>query len=738
MKQLHINLENCYGISKLEKSFDFSEFKTFLIYAPNGVMKTSFAKTFKVISVGKEAPHDQIDDLLIPVYEISVDDSGNQINPEEICVIEPYNEKAFESEDKILTLLADEETRKEYLEIYKEIDTLKKGTISSLKGITGSSNYEAEISESFSHLEKKNIFEVFEAILSDIKSSAETFDFSYNDVFDSGGKVESFLKESLPLLEKYAEKYESLVSNSNFFGRNTESVFGTTEAKSLETSLKGDDYFNAGHMLLLRSHGQIKKQDDFVSILTEEIDKIFNDSELKILFTKIDKKLDGNKELRAFKKVIESNKNKYILGRLVDYNKFRQEVWLSFLKQIEAGVESLVVLYKDKRPDLEAIIKKAEESQPRWESAILEFENRFSNMPFKIAIDNKADAILNEKTPAISFKFKGKDIERKKLIESVLSQGEQRAFYLLNIIFEIKSRQLQGQKTLFIIDDIADSFDYKNKYAIVEYLNDLSKEANFYSIILTHNFDFFRTLQSRILTGKFKWSHSFIAERLESKIKLVDAGSRNVVDPFKDWRNGVNTNEKYLIACVPFVRNLIEFTDGNNHDYLQLTHVLHKKEEDSANDIKATSEMCISDLETVFSNTLSNIDFEFENKNEKKIVDLIDSLIETIINETESDTITLEDKIILSIGIRLKAEQYMLSKISDNTPIKGSQTGVLFGRYKNEFDGDLSNSITIKTLESVVIMTPENIHLNSFMYEPILDMGIEELKKLYERVLLLE
>jgi hypothetical protein len=31
-------------------------------------------------------------------------------------------------------------------------------------------------------------------------------------------------------------------------------------------------------------------------------------------------------------------------------------------------------------------------------------------------------------------------------------------------------------------------------------------------------------------------------------------------------------------------------------------------------------------------------------------------------------------------------------------------------------------------------MTPENIHLNSFMYEPILDMGNVHLKELYKRV----
>jgi len=34
-------------------------------------------------------------------------------------------------------------------------------------------------------------------------------------------------------------------------------------------------------------------------------------------------------------------------------------------------------------------------------------------------------------------------------------------------------------------------------------------------------------------------------------------------------------------------------------------------------------------------------------------------------------------------------------------------------------------------------MTPENIHLNSFMYEPIVDMSAEHLTKLYKAVLAL-
>ena len=59
----------------------------------------------------------------------------------------------------------------------------------------------------------------------------------------------------------------------------------------------------------------------------------------------------------------------------------------------------------------------------------------------------------------------------------------------------------------------------------------------------------------------------------------------------------------------------------------------------------------------------------------------------------------------------------------------GNQTRKLFDGYRQ-----IGVSDTIKLIESVSIMTPENIHLNSFMYEPILDMDIIELKKLYVKI----
>ena len=61
-----------------------------------------------------------------------------------------------------------------------------------------------------------------------------------------------------------------------------------------------------------------------------------------------------------------------------------------------------------------------------------------------------------------------------------------------------------------------------------------------------------------------------------------------------------------------------------------------------------------------------------------------------------------------------------------------NQTRELLNGYK-QFDSSESLSV----LNEVSIMTPENIHLNSFMYEPLLDMDVVELLDLYSRIKML-
>ena len=116
------------------------------------------------------------------------------------------------------------------------------------------------------------------------------------------------------------------------------------------------------------------------------------------------------------------------------------------------------------------------------------------------------------------------------------------------------------------------------------------------------------------------------------------------------------------------------------------------------------------------------------------MIDLIFETANDIVQETTINEVLLENKIVLSIAIRLKAEIYMINKINNKNitdNIERNQTRELM----NNMNFNISNGKEIKAvLEEVLIMTSENIHINSFMYEPIIDMSVEYLIKLYNKI----
>lgn len=54
MKKLDVVLRSCHGIRDLETSLDYRKTRSAAIYAPNGTMKTSFARTFRDLATGTE------------------------------------------------------------------------------------------------------------------------------------------------------------------------------------------------------------------------------------------------------------------------------------------------------------------------------------------------------------------------------------------------------------------------------------------------------------------------------------------------------------------------------------------------------------------------------------------------------------------------------------------------------------------------------------------------------------
>lgn len=719
MKILSIDFENCFGIGKLQHEFDFSSSNSYLIYAPNGTMKTSFAKTLDLIAKNdkKNQPKDRVHTKKSK-FEILSD--GEEINHNIILVVNA-EDNSFDATQKITSFIASKELKEQYDVIYTELDTAKTELLKKLKAISQSSDCEGEYVGTFKEEENYNFFEVLLNHVPELQDDAPKISFKYNSVFDSKGTVKSFLAKHEELLDNYIKNYNEILSNSKLFKLTNSNNFGTYQANEILKSIEDNSYFEAGHKFVLEDGTEINNSAELKKLFEEELEKILADEKLKASFEKVDKAIGANVDLRAFKKVIE--KDNSLLVSLKDYNGFKKRVWTSFLSEIKSEAETLTALYNKQKKNLESIIKEANKELSLWSEIIQKFNTRFY-VPFEIKIGNHHDVILKQETANLEFIYKDRGEEPSKQTKEnllkVLSKGEQRAYFILQFLFEIESRRISDETTLLVFDDVADSFDYKNKYAIIEYIRDLHFSEKFKSLILTHNFDFYRTLASRLNLYK----HTYMATRdYDRCIHLQEGLYMN--DLFKEYLKN-HKEPKVFVSLIAFVRNLIEYTDSSKtEDCLKLTSCLHFKEDSEA--------INLNEVFTVFKNRikkLENIEIAFDG--DEKILNFIFSTADFIENEDDINEILLENKIALAVACRLKAEQYLIKYLpeSDLTKIKVNQTRELSTQYKIKYP----ESKNLEIIDKINLMTPENIHINAFMYEPLIDMSVFHLIDLYKDI----
>jgi hypothetical protein len=719
---LHVRFANCYGIKSLDYKFDFSKKNVFAVYAPNGTMKTSFAKTCKDYMSGSPSK-----DIMFPERQSSsslVDDQGNNIPIDELLVIEPYNEQ-YKS-DKVSTLLVNKELRERYEGILAEIEREKDILFNKLKQLSGISvrgnAVETILASSFG---QKPILETLLDLEDTIIRSENTqfADVIYNKIFDD--KVVAFLntKDFKRQIQSYIEQYDNLINSTKYLKKG----FNHYNVSDIQKSLTNNGFFQAQHTVNLfngQSKDEVVSVESLQEIIQQEMNKVLNDESIAKEFHAIDAKLT-TAQLREFRDYLFENK--HILPELANLEDFKKKIWTAYLVEQKMLFTNLIEVYKSGKQEIETIIDVARAESTDWQDVIAIFNKRFK-VPFQLEMKNQEDVILKSASPNLNFIFNDRELgESLSVTEAdlmkILSQGEKRAFYLLNIIFEIRARHKSGHRSYFIIDDIADSFDYKNKYAIIEYLNDISATANFYQIILTHNFDFFRTIQSRMLGEAIQRDNSMIAERGITEIKMVAAGHKNITNPFSIWKIRLNTCSVTLIATIPFVRNLVEFREGNKSEaFKTLTALLHIKEE--------SAHITIADLKDIYTECLKDVEMQ-DFDQDKPVQELIAEVCEELVAAAVPEGILLENKVTLSMGIRLIAEQIMWYCCTDKSAINKNQTHQLFLRFKNEHGATQAYTDKIRLCELVNLMTPENIHLNSFMYEPILDMSNEHLRQLY-------
>jgi len=720
---LGLDLTNCYGINRLQKEFDFSKAGgvegVYSLYAPNGTLKTSLAKTFKDVAEGKASK-----DAIFPEREttrtITVD--GLEIRPEQLMVINSYDESY--SSKQVSTLLVNEALKRQYDDALKEVDDKRALLIKELAKRSGRQH--KAIAEMICEAFKRPETDFFE-LLGELRATViEDYtalaSYRHADLFNA--KVlelitsDNFDQE----LTDYVETYDKLISQSAVLSK----AFNHQKAGVVSKSLSDTGFFSASHTVNLSINGvkqEITSKDRLDEILQEEQNKVFQDPVLKEKFQRVDKKL-STKETQSFRDFIAEHQA--LLPEYKNIPEFKKKVVYAYLQANHALWDDLLSTYQVNQQIVRGIVEQAKQQETTWKNVVGVFNKRFS-VPFKLRVDNLEEVILNDAVPSISFDFDDgrgatKEVTRETLLQN-LSQGEKRALYILNVLFEIEIRKNVGTPILITIDDIADSFDYKNKYAIIEYLKDIAQIEHFHLLILTHNYDFHRIISSRVIgNGRIERERKLMASKSVQEIRLPKETYQN--DVFKVWKSRLHSNEAFMLASIPFVRNLSEYC-GHQDSYDILTSLLHIK----AVSLDITVAVLQSIYRTVFADKpdliLPNGDFRVISR----ILQVADE-----ISQSGNETPELEYKVILAMAIRLKAEQFMIGQINDAGFVNGiqsNQTRALFDKYSEMFPDQVE---TISLLDQVNVMTPENIHLNSFMYEPILDMSAHRLYGLYSQL----
>jgi ABC-type lipoprotein export system ATPase subunit len=635
--------------------------------------------------------------------------------------------------DKVSTLLVDEKLREKYDKVLKnysdDIREFEK-KLYNKSGIYYSKNkLRDKLFEDFNIDKKLDWNDFFKNITKHLKEEEINLDLSkivYADLINN--KTLKIINDGdfQKNVEEYLTGLNELIQRSEFLNNN----FDNYNATSLHKAFSKHNMFEANNRIILNNNQEIKNNDEWKELINNEIDRI--ESELDIQFRNIENSINinNNQEGRKFKDIIFNNK--FIINYFNDVENLKRNLWLSYIKEDKDTYNMLNEKVKSYTREIREIYNTAEKSSSKWHDLVDEFNNRF-NVPFQLYIDNQSSVLLKDEAPHVLFRIQDQESKKmfnKNQVLKTLSSGEKRALYLLNILFEIENIRRNSDKMLLIFDDITDSFDYKNKYAIIEYLSDISKDKNLDLLLLTHNFDFYRTVSTRL---NIDYNRSFMVQKnLENKLIMSRIGFKKNI--LKHYIKCLRKNDfsdtdtaKVFVACIPFFRNLSELNDNDNL-YEYLTKILHIKQD--------SMDITIKDVWDKINKQYEIGELNYTNGDDL-IIDEIFKLSNLIIGNIGDsiDKISLKNKVILSIGIRLKAEKFLISKLEYQTDLEGitsNQTRDLFDLLKD----DLSYTEK-KIMEKVLIITPENIHLNAFMYEPIIDISDWHLREVYRELLML-
>jgi hypothetical protein len=488
------NFEHVYGIKKLNNAKLIDQ--NTLIYSPNGVMKSSLADGLEDIS-NNISPKDVFNNI---DSRFGIKNNGIFIN--ELSSPKHLDLIVFKGEDIFDTIFNDSEIAKivvsqELKKLYETKITSIKDKVDFIKGIISTNILEEKktskvskiddfLSEYSGNTEIDRITNLLSTEYDYLKEDVSSL--SYTALFNS--KTETILGDDT--FKQKAEEYQRLKDvklNEKIFKEG----FGIQGLQNIVDVSKKNKYFAAGHKLYVDEKQLDEKEAE--TLLSNTIIEAYGSEEMKNTFQNAKTILEKNNDSRKIVTAIESHN--WLLEKLANPNKFRNDLIFKKLEDKMLEITDAKKEIDSIKKEIEDIFENAKTTESIWKNVLDTYNQRFSNKHFDISISNHVNAVVGVQQPIFVKKLKGTNTEITEEIFERFSSGEKRAIFILYFLYEIELKKTLDLNYTVIVDDIVDSFDYKNKYAMIEYLSELSEDRNIQLIILTHNFDFFRSCKHK-------------------------------------------------------------------------------------------------------------------------------------------------------------------------------------------------------------------------------------------------
>ena len=359
-RKLSVELTNCYGINQLRHSFVFTSEKnrSFAIYAPNGMMKTSFSKTFEDLSKGDFPKEERYNRAT--ACKVAID--GVPIASEEIYVLKAEIDISSDS-PSITNILVDPRNKARYDELLIDLDKLKSKLIKELSKSSGLKQTEIEQKILYDFEEKDFLSCIQKA--QDVVIDEDLSPYIYAIIFDPRAISVLNSREFSEKAKEFNQRYQELFEQEGSIYQ--KGVFNPNKAETSFKTLNKYGFFAGGHRVLLRGDESSLNREELDEKLKAIHSKIDGDADLKKIKTGLSKNAQAD-ALAGLIENLSASEFDYMLERLKSGNqsRFRMELWAYYIQKAE---DAMVYLksYEKSKDEIRQIEDEAELSAPRWE-----------------------------------------------------------------------------------------------------------------------------------------------------------------------------------------------------------------------------------------------------------------------------------------------------------------------------------------------------------------------------------